>query len=149
MARNKSPLAISSQRSFDNLGNMTPVDIMKSMIGEEGELSEGVASATSNAVASMGNVLGTAEKMKAVIAQPVTGPETEAGTIIVDSSNGLNEAVKSMNEAASKLQENQAVELKGSSEVLVKVDLGPLGIRELKMALLADNGNIQFKTQEA
>lgn len=137
------------KKSFDNIENMTPVDIMKSMIGEEGELSEGVATATTNAVSSIQQSLNSAEKMKAVIAQPVAGPETAAGAIMVEASSGLGDALNAMNEAASKLKEAQTVEVTGNSEHNINIVWNDQVIGNMKAALIGHAGNIQFKTQEA
>jgi hypothetical protein len=87
--------------------------------------------------------------MKAVIAQPVAGPETAAGAIMVEASSGLGDALNAMNEAASKLKEAQTVEVTGNSEHNINIVWNDQVIGNMKAALIGHAGNIQFKTQEA
>lgn len=144
-------LETAMQSAYESIDNMTPADIAKTLIGEEGELVSSVGSATSGAIEAIQNSVNDTEAMKAVIAQPLTAPnQTEASTIVIDTSSAMVNAVNKLSEVASAQTQNEVKLSVDDTPLKMEIDLGPLGIQKLVAALTVDNaGQIKLVTKEA
>ena len=143
-------LETAMQSAYESIDNMTPADIAKTLIGEEGQLVSSVGSATSSAMEAIQNSVSDAEKAREVIAQPLASPEqTGPASIVVDASNALLSAVNTLNELAGKQTQNEVKISVDDTPLKFEIDLGPLGIQKLIAALTVDNsGTIQLVTKE-